>query len=102
MVAVEPGSAGIWQCESCHRAYEIQISFRPISLQPLDESRGEAVEGERAIAGFADEVEAEDAERCEELQRRLVDNQRESERLNQLVEQLRHEADRLRKEMEGG
>ena len=98
VVAIEPGDAGFWQCEQCDNAYEIEIEFRQVSPKILERRQGDLLAIDPLDDASINESDEEETDRSEQLQRRLLDIEHEIARLNQQVDDLRRERNRLRDE----
>ena len=97
------GDAGLWQCKNCNQAYRINIEFRRISAEILQQKSDEILPVDEsnamdsAVLEGAD-LEDADALRAEEFERRLLEIQQESDRLLQMIQDLDEEAERLQRE----
>jgi hypothetical protein len=85
VASIAQGRAGIFQCEACNRAYDIQIEFHEISQQQLAELRQHSA-GSAEIA--VDSSEDEAIARLKGIQSQIAN-------LRAILSQLESEAMRL-------
>lgn len=98
LAAISAGDAGIWQCERCNRAYSINIEFRSISSELLQRKRNEILPVDESESVESANLEDTDALRGENIERRLLEISQETDRLQQLVQDLEEETERLKRE----